>query len=154
LAIAEASGFSGRPVVERSPVRTPLKDRSQPLGEPFREKDLLKLTEVEAFETEVGEIETLTLLMDLASAPVPGRASPEDPKSFICPSAVDEAPNARLLLAFPSALSEPRVTFQGVVHSAVGTANVFDGNNSEQIAPSPISPRSHSFNGVLVGRNP
>jgi hypothetical protein len=130
--------------VERSPVRTPLKDRSQPSGEPFREKDLLKLTEVEAFETEVGEIEELTLLVDLASAPVPGRASPEDPIF----------PKSSVLVAFPMAVEGPSVKIQGVVHSAVGAAKVFDGNNSEQIAPSPISPRSHSFNGVLVGRNP
>jgi hypothetical protein len=130
-------------VVERSPVKTPLKDRSQPAGEPFREKDLLKLTEVEAIAGDETVV-SITLLMDLASAPVPGRASPEDPIF----------PKSSVLVAFPMAVEGPSVKIQGVVHSAVGAAKVFDGNNSEQIAPSPISPRSHNFNGVLVGRNP
>ena len=52
------------------------------------------------------------------------------------------------------AVEGPSAKIQGVVHSAVGAANVLDGNNSEQIAPNPISPRRHSFNGVLVARNP
>ena len=112
--------------------------------------DLLKLTEVEAFETKRGEIEELTLLMDLATAFVPESASPANPISLMAPSVVDVFPNARALLANPVAKLKPKVTVQGVVHVAVGAASMFAVKMSDQITPIPNNPSSRN----LCTKNP